>query len=119
MDRALYALLFLFCAYQSGDDFSPEVRQADKSYRHAMDTRDVVTLERLVTDDFLFIRRTGEIWDKKAFLENRKAGKLASKIQEEDLKSRLYRDTAILTHHDSLKLSDGSTVEMIATRVFI
>ena len=119
MSRALYALLFLSCAYLQGDDSANEVGQADKSYRRAMDARDVVVLERLVTDDFLFIRRTGDIWDKKAFLENLKTGKLASKVQEEDLKTRIYGDTAILTHKDSLQTADGSTIEMIATRVFV
>jgi ketosteroid isomerase-like protein len=115
----LYALLFLSCAYLHGGDLVTDVAQADKSYRHAMNARDVVVLERLVTEDFLFIRRMGDMWDKKAFLDNIQAGKLASNIQEEDLKTRIYNDTAILTHKDSLKTSDGSMVEMIATRVFV
>lgn len=51
--------------------------------------------------------------------ENVRTGKLASKVQEEDLKTRIYIDTAILTHKDSLQTADGSTVEMIATRVFV
>ena len=80
---------------------------------------EVVVLERLITDDFLSIRRTGEIWDKKAFLENIKAGKLVSDVQEKDIKTRLYGGTAILTHMDSLKTPDGALVEMIATRVFV
>ena len=84
-----------------------------------MNARDVVVLERLLSDDFLFIRRTGEIWDKKVFLENIKAGKFVSDVQEKDLKTRIYGDTAILTHMDSLKTRDGAMVEMIATRVFV
>lgn len=110
-------VLFLVCACcycQSSD-----VVQADRSYRHAMNTGDIVTLERLLTDDFLFIRRTGGLWDKKAFLENIKAGKLIAKVEEEDLKTRIYAETVIFTHKDSLKAADGSLVEMIATRVFI
>jgi hypothetical protein len=34
-------------------------------------------------------------------------------------KTRIYGDTAILTHMDSLKTRDGAMVEMIATRVFV
>jgi ketosteroid isomerase-like protein len=95
------------------------VRQADKSYRQALNAREVAVLEKLIADDFLFIRRSGEIWDKKAFLESIKAGKLVSNVQEKDLKTRLYGDTAILTHMDSLKTPDGAVIEMIATRVFV
>jgi hypothetical protein len=35
-----------------------------------MNAGEVVVLKKLTTDDFLFIRRTGEIWEKKAFLEH-------------------------------------------------
>jgi len=84
-----------------------------------MNAREVDVLERLITDDFLFIRRTGEVWDKKAFLENIEAGKLASDVREKDLKTRIYGNTAILTHIDSLKTPNGAMVEMIATRVFV
>lgn len=118
MDKALCVLLFLSCACLRGDD-STEVVQLDKSYRRAMNAHDAATLERLVTEDFLFIRRMGDMWDKKAFLENIKSGKLSAKVEEDDLKTRLYGDTAILTHKDSLKTSDGKYIEMIATRVFV
>lgn len=84
-----------------------------------MNTSDIVALEQLLTDDFLFIRRMGEIWDKKAFLDNIKAGNSTRKVKEQDLKTRIYASTAIFTHGDSLKAGDGSTVKMIATRVFI
>jgi hypothetical protein len=96
-----------------------EAEHADKAYRLAMNAREVVVLERLLTNDFLFIRRTGELWDKKVFLENTKAGKLLSDVHEKDLKTRIYRDTAIMTHMDSLKTREGAMVEMIATRVFV
>ena len=119
MAKPLCVLLFLFCSYLSGDDSASSVTLADRSYRHAMDTHDVLTLERLVTDDFLFVRRMGDIWDKKTFLENIKAGRLTSQVAEEDLKTRIYAGTAILTHKDSLKLGNGPVVEMIATRVFV
>jgi ketosteroid isomerase-like protein len=102
-----------------GYDAAIEAGQTDKVYRQAMNVGEVVVLERLITDDFLFIRRTGEIWDKKAFLENVKAWKLVLDLQEKDLKTRIYGDTAIFTHMDSLKTPNGAIVEMIATRVFV
>jgi ketosteroid isomerase-like protein len=119
MARALCTLLLLPCAYVHGYDALTEAGQADKVYRQAMNAREVVVLEKLITDDFLFIRRTGEIWDKKAFLENVKAAKLVSDVKEKDLKTRIYGDTAILTHMDSLKTADGAMVEMVATRVYV
>jgi ketosteroid isomerase-like protein len=119
MARALCTLLLLPCAYVHGYDALTEAGQADKVYRQAMNAREVVVLEKLITDDFLFIRRTGEIWDKKAFLENVKAAKLVSDVKEKDLKTRIYGDTAILMHMDSLKTPNGVMVEMIATRVFV
>src|SRR6185369_14059904 len=103
MARALCTLLLLPCAYLHGYDALTEAGQADKVYRQAMNAREVVVLEKMITDDFLFIRRTGEIWDKKAFLENVKAAKLVSDVKEKDLKTRIYGDTAILMHMDSLK----------------
>jgi len=117
MIKALCTLLLLPCAYLHGYDAATEVGQADKGYRQAMNDGEVVVMERLITDDFLFIRRTGEIWDKKAFLESIKGRKLD--VQEKDLKTRIYADTAILTHMDSLKTPDGAMVEMIATRVLV
>jgi ketosteroid isomerase-like protein len=119
MNKTLCALLLLLCASLRGYDAATEAGQADRAYRQAMNARDVVALERLLTDDFLFIRRTGEIWEKKVFLGNIKAGKLVSDVQEKDLKTRIYGGTAILTHMDSLKTRDGAMVEMIATRVFV
>jgi len=117
MIKALCTLLLLPCAYLHGYDAATEAGQADKDYRQAMNAGDVVVLDKLITDDFLFIRRTGEIWDRKAFLENAKARKLD--VQEKELKTRIYGDTAILTHMDSLKTADGTMVVMIATRVFV
>ena len=117
MIKALCTLLLLPWAYLHGYDASADVGQVDKAYRQAMNAGDVVILEKLITDDFLFIRRTGEIWDRKAFLENARGRKLD--VQEKDLKTRIYGDTAILTHMDSLKTADGAMVEMIATRVFV
>ena len=117
MIKALCALLLLPCAYLHAYDAATEVTQADKTYRQAVNVGDVIVLEKLITDDFLFIRRTGEIWDRKKFLENVKGWKLD--VQEKDLKTRIYGDTAILTHMDSLKTADGAMLEMIATRVFV
>ena len=119
MYTVVWALLLLFCADLNGYDATADVDHADKSYRRARNARDVLVLQRLLTDDFSFIRRTGDIWDRKAFLENVRAGALASNVQQEDLKARIYGDSAILTSKDSFKTSNGSTVEMIATRVFV
>ena len=119
MDRSLYAVLFFTCACLHGYDSTRDATKADKSYRQAMNTRDIVVLERLLADDFLFVRRMGGIWDKKSFLENIKAGNLGADVKEEELKTRVYGGTVIFTHKDTLKTGDGATVEMIATRVFI
>jgi ketosteroid isomerase-like protein len=119
MTKAVGALLLLPCAYLHGYDAATEAGQADKAYRQAMNAGNVVVLARLITDDFLFVRRTGEIWDKKGFLEIITARKLVADVQEKDLKTRIYGDTAIFTHMDSLKTTDGAMVEMIATRVFV
>ena len=48
-----------------GYDAATEVGQPDRAYRQAMNAGEVAVLERLTTDDFLFIRRTGEIWTRK------------------------------------------------------
>src|SRR5215471_20466153 len=117
MIKALCVLLLFPCAYLHAYDAATEVTKADKTYRQAVNVGDVIVLEKLITDDFLFIRRTGVIWDRKAFLENVKGWKLDG--QEKDLKTRIYGDTAILTHMDSIKTPDGAMVEMIATRVFV
>ena len=119
MITALWALLLLPCACLHGQETNTEAGQADKAYRQAMSAGDVVVLARLITDDFLFIRRTGEIWDRKAFLEVVQARKLVADVQEKDLKARIYGDTVIFTHMDFLKTPDGGIVEMIATRVFV
>jgi len=94
-----YILRLLLCAYLDG---------YDAHYRSGARRQSLQTL-----------RRTGELWDKKVFLENTKAGKLLSDVQEKDLKTRIYRDSAIMTHMDSLKTREGAMVEMIATRVFV
>ena len=74
MTKAACALLLLPCAYLHGYDAATEAAQADKAYRQAMNAGNVVVLARLITDDFLYVRRTGEMWDKKAFLELSRLG---------------------------------------------
>jgi ketosteroid isomerase-like protein len=118
MAKTLCALLLLPCALLHADDAGVAAGQADKAYRQAMNAGNVVALAGLITDDFLFVR-TGEIWDNKAFLESIKARKLVADVQEKDIKTRIYEDSVIFTHMDSLKTADGAMVQMIATRVFV
>ena len=117
MTKALGTVLILGCACLHGYDAASEAGQADKAYRRAMNAGDDIALERLTTKDFLFIRRTGEIWDKPSFLRYFKGRKVD--VEEKDLKTRIYGDTAILTHIDFIKTAEGAMVEMIATRVFV
>ena len=117
MIKALCIFLLLPCAHLHGEDAAAEARKADRAYRQAMNAGDAAALESLITDDFLFIRRSGEIWDKKAFLENFKGRKV--EVEEKDLHTRVYGDTTIFTHKDSLKSAEGAVVEMVATRVFV
>jgi hypothetical protein len=74
MNKAPCTLLLLLCTYLHGYDAATEAGQSDKVYRQAMNGREVVVLERLLNDDFLFIRRTGGIWDKEVFLEHIRRG---------------------------------------------
>jgi|HubBroStandDraft_5_1064220.scaffolds.fasta_scaffold483420_1 hypothetical protein len=111
--------LIVFCGLPlpAFDDQS-EVQQVDKTLQAVINARDTATLATLLTDDFQFIARRGNVSDKTTYLGSLKAGKALADVRNEIIKIRVYRDSAIVTLK-STSPSAGADEAWYLIRVFV
>jgi len=95
-----------------------EVLQAVEKYRSAILKRDTAALEQIWADDYTFVNGAGEMLSKAQRLQNIKSGatSLDSVTQGDDVKVRIYRDTAVVTSRVTINCqpidSDGFEIEV-------
>jgi ketosteroid isomerase-like protein len=82
-----------------------EVRQTIEKYRAALLRRDIPALEQIWADDYFFVNAAGEMLSKAQRLANLKSGAttLESINEEEELKVRVYQNTAVATSRVTIK----------------
>jgi len=90
---------------QAGHDFQAiqAVSQASKDWVTAFLERDVATLNRVMSDDFVFTYPLdGD--DKTQFISDVETGELTIEVFErKDVNVRIYGDSAVLTCHDTAR----------------
>src|SRR5438552_13519989 len=89
--------LALSLAPAKAADAAAEVDQAFRAIRTAVDNHDAAALDRSVTDDFMFILRSGNIYDKKTYLARVKDAQMIVGGKTENEKIRVYGNAAIVT----------------------
>ena len=122
---AIAVLLLAVCGWAIGDAASDEreLTQLVKDLNAAIVKPDIAFLERVLDQDFVHYRPRGTVENRTQYLENRKAGRVAfESLIADDIKVRLYGDTAIVTYRSTAKGKDqqGAIDEQRRwTRVFV
>jgi ketosteroid isomerase-like protein len=89
------------------------VAALDTEYQRAVKNNDVVTMGRILADDFVVIEGNGKVWTKADLLESARNGKTRYEHQEDSEQSvRVWGDTAVVTAKLWAKgLEDGEHVD--------
>lgn len=70
----------------------------DTEYQAAVKVNDVVTMERLLADDFTLVTGSGKIYSKKDLLDEARSGRITYEHQEDTDKTvRVWGNTAVVT----------------------
>jgi uncharacterized protein (TIGR03067 family) len=100
-----------------------ELTQLLKDLNGAVVKADVAFLERVLHEDYTHIRPRGTVENRSQYLENRKTGRVAYEVLDwDDVKVRLYGDTAIVTGRTTVKGKDQQGAidqQQRWTRVFL
>jgi ketosteroid isomerase-like protein len=82
-----------------------EVRQIIEKYRAALLQRDIPALEKIWTDDYVFVNAAGEVLTKAQRLANLKSGAttLDSINEEENITVRVYQNSAVASSRVTIK----------------
>lgn len=106
MKNYLIAYLFMLMAAttiagQKTADFTPaekEVRKLERSWLDAYEKRDPVAMNTIVADDFTITFNDGSMQTKQQIVNSLKSpGATEMKFRTEDVRSRVYGDTVVLT----------------------
>jgi ketosteroid isomerase-like protein len=82
-----------------------EVRQIIEKFRSALVKGDVLTLQQIWANDYVFVNPSGEVLTKEQRLANIRSGatKLEAINQQEDTKIRVYQNSAVSTSRETVK----------------
>jgi ketosteroid isomerase-like protein len=109
---ALVALTPLVSVAQNPS--TAEIKRVYDAVATATDQHDVAAFERLLTDDFVFIARNGQVFDRKTYLARQQVGQMLAGVKPEITDIRIYGDTALVTSRAVLPTQSG-----ISTDVFV
>ena len=100
-----------------------ELTQLINDLNAALVKRDVAFLERVLDRDFVHYRPHGNVENRAQYLEDRKSGRVHfDSLLADEIKVRLYGDTAIVTYRSTAKGKDqdGAIDEQRRwTRIFV
>jgi len=107
----------------SNENVDQAVRQLDNERTQAVLKSDTAFIERVYADDYVVIGANGSVRNKAQVIADLKSGalKLAS-YKDDELKVRVYGDTAILTGRSTGKQKDkGQEIsgQFLFTRVYV
>jgi ketosteroid isomerase-like protein len=82
-----------------------QVRKAIEKYRTALLQQDIPALEKIWTDDYVFVNASGEVLTKAQRIANAKSGAttLESIKEEENITVRVYQNSAVATSRVTIK----------------
>jgi len=107
----------------SNDTTTAEVKSQDNQFMQAAIKVDAATLENVMSDDYVFISGMGRRMSKKEHLDSLKSGDIRYKsLTYNDIKVRVYGDTAVLTGHIRGEGTNGGesiSGEHLITRVYV
>ena len=100
-----------------------QLRELERAWDDAIVQKDITTLGRIVSDDFILITASGTVQSKAQLIENIKSTDLVVEpFETEDVKVRIYGDAAVLTGRFTQKGSyqgKGFTYQLRYTDVYV
>ena len=107
----------------NASEVEAEILQLEEQFARAIVNNDLDSLAGLVSDDWSIIDSNGEIVDRARFLEVIKSGALThDMMKSEDLRLRVYGDTALVTAVTSTKgkfMGQNFSTQERATDVYV
>jgi ketosteroid isomerase-like protein len=101
---------FASVPHRSGRELHKVIEALEMQWRQAQLTNDVAVMDRLLADDYIGISANGTIETKAEALALRRAGTLhITSLDLNDLKVRIYGDTAVVTSRADLEGTNGSS----------
>ncbi|MEP7039262.1 MAG: nuclear transport factor 2 family protein [Acidobacteriota bacterium] len=99
----LIAAVLSVAAQSKNKNTEQEFLRLHRAEEEAESKRDIVALDRLLNDDFIFVAANGRVSDKKKFLDEIKGDSEPSSAPQpnlsyEDFKARVYGKTAIVNY---------------------
>jgi len=110
-------LAFLAAGVSFAADLRDEVLNAEKAVADARASNDAGALDRLTSNDFLWVRPTGIIIGKKEFLDDFRAGRLGKYEFDGEQQIRIFGD-AVVTGVRVLR-SSATERRIIVTNVWV
>jgi ketosteroid isomerase-like protein len=95
--RSIAALVLLALGALGADSREAEVAKAHQSFQIAWAKYDVSALDRLFSDDLIWVHRDGGISDKATMIATFKRRGMTIPQSESDLRIRVYGDAAVVT----------------------
>lgn len=106
---AISVLLLAACSWAVGDTASDEreLTQLVNDLNAAIVKPDIAFLDRLLSKDYVHYRPHGNVETRAQYLEDRKTGSVDfDSLVADEIKVRLYGDTAIVTYRSTAKGKD-------------
>jgi ketosteroid isomerase-like protein len=87
-----------------------EIENLEEEWRQAVISNDVTRMDHLLADDYIGISANGTVETKTQALAQRKAGTVTiKKLDLDDMKVRIYGDTAVVTSKAQLEGTNGQS----------
>jgi ketosteroid isomerase-like protein len=113
------AILFAFCLFSVAADALPkrearavhkQIESLEMEWRQAQVDNDISVISSLLADDYVGITANGTVETKSQTIAQRKAGTIRiTSLDLDDLKVRLYGDTAVVTSKADLQGVNGQS----------
>jgi ketosteroid isomerase-like protein len=101
---------FAALPHHGNRELHKEIEALEMQWRQAQLSNDVAAMDRLLADDYIGISATGTIETKAEALALRRAGTLhITTLDLNDLKVRVYGDTAVVTSRADVAGTSGSS----------
>jgi ketosteroid isomerase-like protein len=99
---------------KSTDPVGQAVLKLDQQWVDALLKSDTAFLEKLYTDDLIYVHSSGSVDNKTVYIDNIRTGKSKyQSIEREDIKVSVYGDAAVVTSRWAVKiLNNGNLVNV-------
>jgi ketosteroid isomerase-like protein len=119
----LFALIAIPVVAWSGKSPEDEIKDLERARQDAFVKGDIASLDAQTADDYTTVNAAGKLSTKPQMMANLRAHKTAVvSVTLDDLKARVYGDTAVLTGvYDDVAVTDGVTKKNHARfmRIFV